>query len=161
MVTERNEFDVVIIGGGPAGMSAALWCDDLGLSSCLIERNEVLGGQLHWISHAINNYLGNRFDNGADCLKHFLESLQGRSFECLTGSEVATVDLSSMQIRLSSGRVIGGKTILVATGIRRRSHGVPGEGEFYNKGILDSGSKHRREVNGRRVAVIGGGDAAL
>ena len=67
-----KEADVAIIGGGPAGMSAALWCADLGLRAVLLERSTALGGQVANIFNPISNYLGLAAANGAELLEHFL-----------------------------------------------------------------------------------------
>ena len=58
--------DVVIIGAGPAGLSAAFWCDELGLDTLILEQDETVGGQLPKIYNPIEDYLGLRADNGAD-----------------------------------------------------------------------------------------------
>jgi thioredoxin reductase (NADPH) len=58
--------DVLIIGAGPAGLSAALWCDELGLDTLLLEQNEAPGGQLSSIHNRIDNYPGLRAADGAE-----------------------------------------------------------------------------------------------
>ena len=58
--------DVIIIGGGPAGMSAARWCDEMGLDTLLLEQADESGGQLHRIYNPIENYLGVHAAGGAD-----------------------------------------------------------------------------------------------
>ena len=154
-------FDVVIIGAGPAGMSAALWCDDLGLSCCVIESSRIFGGQLHLIHNAIKNHLGSDFSDGIDCFEHFSESLRGRRFETRIGVNVKEIDVPGLAVRLSDGGALAGKSIVIASGVRRRKLRVPGESEFYGKGIIDSGARFREQAKGRSIVVVGGGDAAL
>lgn len=155
------QFDVVIVGGGPAGMAAALWCDELGLSSCLIERSSDVGGQLHWIHNPIDNYAGAKFRNGFDCLRRLKESLSGRDSKLMSDAKVVTIDAVEKAVELDYGESVAGKAMILATGVRRRTLGVPGEREFEGRGILTSGSRDKREASGLNVAVIGGGDAAL
>jgi len=155
-----RKFDVVIVGGGPAGMAAALWCDELVLSSCLIEKGRALGGQLAWIHNPINNYPGAEFASGSECIESFKASLSDRIFQLFTYTEVVSIDLEKRTVETSAG-TFEGDSIILAMGIRRRELGVPGEVEFRGSGILASGSRDRRQVDGQDVAVIGGGDAAL
>jgi thioredoxin reductase (NADPH) len=59
-------LDVIIIGAGPAGLSAALWCDELGLDTLVLEQNSEIGGQLLSVYSPIENYLGARAGNGRE-----------------------------------------------------------------------------------------------
>lgn len=156
-----GQFDIVIVGGGPAGMSAALWCDELGLTSCLIDTASNFGGQLHWIHNPITNYLGAKFDNGVAVLRAFSKSLSDRQLSLMLDCTVASIDPPTLSVSLEDGRDISAKAIVLATGVRRRTLDVPGEAEFKGKGVLESGSRDKGEASGRKVAVIGGGDAAL
>jgi len=63
--------DVIIIGAGPAGLSAAFWCDELGLDTLVLEQAEQIGGQLHRVYNPIENYLGLKTRNGEDLLEIF------------------------------------------------------------------------------------------
>lgn len=161
MGEKSGQFDVVIVGGGPGGMAAALWCDELGLTSCLIDGASNFGGQLHWIHNPITNYLGGKFDNGMAALRAFSASLSDRHFTQMLDLRMTAIDRTSMTVSLDDGRDISAKAIVIATGIRRRMLGVPGETEFNARGILGSGSRDKSEASGKTVAVIGGGDAAL
>ena len=76
--------DVIIIGGGPAGMSAALWCTDLGLRPLLIEQNSTLGGQLLWTHNPITNYLGAEAKNGAELASKFVEQVTPADIQIFT-----------------------------------------------------------------------------
>ena len=161
MGEKLGQFDVIIVGGGPAGMAAALWCDELGLASCLIDASSNFGGQLDWIHNPITNYPGAKFDNGKAAFRAFSTSLFDRRFTQMLDCSVASVDPSNLSVSLEDGRELSAKAILIATGIRRRKLDIPGETEFYGRGVLDSGSRDKSEASGRKVAVIGGGDAAL
>ncbi len=68
--------DVLIIGAGPAGLSAALWCDELGLDTLVLERKEQLGGQLYSIYGPVENYPGLRTANGREFLDRVSEKVR-------------------------------------------------------------------------------------
>lgn len=156
-----EDYDVAIIGGGPAGMSAALWCAELGLRSVLIEARSELGGQLLHIYNRIENYPGISAANGRELRDLFLKSLEGREFDTRFNSPVTAADLTAKKLTLETGEIIHSKTIIIATGVRRRKLGVPSEDEFLGRGILTSGAKEAETVRGKSVLIIGGGDAAL
>ena len=152
---------MLIIGGGPAGISAALWGAELGLSCCVIEAGPRLGGQLHSIYSPIRNYAGTAFTSGADCARRFQGSLEGRRIDLRVSSSVNEIDPSRLSLTTNEGTELFGRSVVIASGVRRRRLLVSGEDRFHDKGILDSGARDPGQVRGRRVAVIGGGDAAL
>src|SRR5438094_10026908 len=87
--------DVLIIGAGPAGLSAARWCDELGLDALVLEQNEAVGGQLSLIHNPIGNYLGLHADNGEELRQRFLEQTETSDFDLWTNVEIANVDLKA------------------------------------------------------------------
>lgn len=153
--------DVVIIGAGPAGLSAALWCDELGLDTVLLEQEESAGGQLHSIYGSIENYPGTRANNGKEFFERFAEQVGAADFDLWTGVEIASVDLKAKRIRLATGEDLQSISIVIATGVRRRRLGIPGENEFAGQGIIESPTRDREQFAGKDVVVIGGGDAAV
>ena len=80
MNQSAKNFDVIIIGGGAAGLSAALWCDELGLNTLLLEENIELGGQLLWTYNAVKNHLGIEAENGRELCDIFLKQIERRNF---------------------------------------------------------------------------------
>jgi thioredoxin reductase (NADPH) len=153
--------DVVIIGGGPAGVSAALWCDELGLDTLLLERNEVVGGQLHSVHNPIDNYLGCHFQNGSELAERLSAQTSDSDFDLWTCVQIDEVDLKTKRVSLASGEDVQGISIIIATGVRRRQLHIPGENEFIGKGIIESGTRDVALFAGKDVCVIGGGDAAV
>jgi thioredoxin reductase (NADPH) len=153
-------YDVIIIGAGPAGLSAAFWCDELGLDTLVLEEAEEVGGQLLWVHNKIPNYLGLTVENGRELRDRFVDHARDAEFDLWTGVQIEAVDLKARRINLKSGEELRAISIIVATGIRRRSLGVPGEVEFKGRGIIESAARDRDHFAGEDVCVVGGGDAA-
>ena len=153
--------DVIIIGAGPAGLSTAFWCDELGLDTLVLEQAEQIGGQLHRVYNSIENYLGLKARNGEELLEHFAKDVDAAEFDLWTGTNIASVDLKAKRISLASGEQLQSIAIVIATGVRPRQLGVPGEKEFAGKGMIESGARDRQLFAGKDVCVVGGGDAAV
>jgi thioredoxin reductase (NADPH) len=152
--------DVLIIGAGPAGLSAARWCDDLGLDTLVLEQGEDVGGQLLSVHNPVENYLGVHAANGRELRDLFVEQTKACDFDLWTNVEIDSVDLRAKRITLKSGEELQSIAVIIATGLRRRTLGIPGEIEFIGRGIIESGARDREQVAGKDVCVIGGGDAA-
>jgi len=152
--------DVVIIGAGPAGISAALWCDELGLDTLVLEQQEEIGGQLLSVYNPIENYPGLRAHNGRELLARFSEPIGQADFDLWTNVEIESVNLKAKRISLQSSEELQSISIIIATGVRRRQLGIPGEEEFVGHGIIESATRDRELFAGKDVCVIGGGDAA-
>ena len=153
--------DVIIIGAGPAGLSAAFWCDELGLDTLVLEQAEEVGGQLHRVYNPINNYLGLNTRNGTELLERFTKDMDAAGFDLWTCAEIESMDLRAKRISLRSGEHLQSIAIILATGVRPRVLNVPGEKEFAGKGMIESATRDRDLFAGRDVCVIGGGDAAV
>ncbi len=151
--------DVLIIGAGPAGLSAARWCDDLGLDTLVLEQNEEVGGQLSSVHNAIDNYLGVHAANGRELRDLFVEQTKDCDFDLWTQVEIASANLKAKRVVLRSGEELQSIAIVIATGLRRRQLGIPGESEFIGRGMIES-SAAAPAFAGKDVCVIGGGDAA-
>lgn len=151
--------DVLIIGAGPAGLSAARWCDELGLDTLVLEQSEEVGGQLLSIHNPVDNYLGLHAANGRELRERFVEHTKDCDFDLWTNVEIAGVDLKAKRVTLRSGEDLNAIAIIIATGLRRRKLGIPGEDEFGGRGMIES-SGDRLSFAGKDVCVIGGGDAA-
>src|SRR6188474_1446589 len=153
--------DVIIIGAGPAGLSTAFWCDELGLDTLLLEQDAQVGGQLHRVYNPIANYPGVKTNNGKELLELFVKDLDAAEFDLWTGTTIFSVDLRAKRISLASGESLQSISIVIATGVRPRQLGVPGEKEFAGKGMIESGTRDRELFAGQDVCVVGGGDAAV
>ncbi len=151
--------DVLIIGAGPAGLSAARWCDELGLDTIVFEQSEEVGGQLLSVHNPIDNYLGLHADDGRELRDRFVAQTKDCDFDLWTQVEIAGVDLKAKRVVLRSGEEVKAIAVIIATGLRRRKLGIPGENEFAGRGMIES-SGDRQAFAGKDVCVIGGGDAA-
>lgn len=153
--------DVLIIGAGPAGLAAALWCHQLSLDTLILEQREAVGGQLLSVYGPIENYPGLHASNGREFLEHFAAQIENADFDLWTNVEIERVDLAAKRVLLRSGEELQSITIIIATGVSRRQLGIPGEREFVGRGIIESGARDKDLLAGKDVCVIGGGDAAV
>lgn len=152
--------DVIIIGAGPGGLSAALWCDELGLETLVLEAEAEVGGQLARVYNPIRNHLGVEAEDGSELRARFAAQVEDKGFDLWTQVELESVDARAKSVKLRSGEELRAIGLIIATGVRRRRLNVPGEAEFAGRGVLESGKRDASSVAGADVVVVGGGDAA-
>jgi thioredoxin reductase (NADPH) len=152
--------DVVIIGAGAAGLSAALWCDELGLDTLVLEAAAEVGGQLLSVYNSIDNYLGVRAASGIELRDLFAAQVAEAEFDLWTEVEIESVDLQAKRVRLRSGEELQAICLIIATGVRRRRLGIEGERELAGRGVVESATRDRELLAGKDVCIVGGGDAA-
>ena len=151
----------LIIGAGASGLSAGLWCDELGLQSVVLESAAEIGGQLRRVYNPILNHLGGAETvDGAAMCRILAAQIEKRKFELRFQIDIAAIDLRSKTVTLTDGAKLTARAIILATGVRRRRLNVPGESEFVGRGILESGKRDAPLVAGKTVCIVGGGDAA-
>lgn len=157
--------EVVIIGGGPAGISAAIWCRRLGLDHLLIESSAELGGQLNLIFNPIIDYPGCMAADGRELKRKFVAQVQEMNCPHHVQAQVEMVDLERKRMRVRMPEVgvtdIEFAGLILATGCSERRLGVPGEREMVRRGEVYSASRDRERFRDRPVAFIGGGDRAF
>jgi thioredoxin reductase (NADPH) len=90
----------------------------------------------------------------------FSAQIANCEFDLWTETEIESVDLKAKRVALRSGEELRAISLIIATGVRRRRLGIPGEAELAGRGVVDSGMRDRATLAGRDVCVIGGGDAA-
>ncbi|MBT2257868.1 NAD(P)/FAD-dependent oxidoreductase [Priestia megaterium] len=159
-----QHVDVLIIGGGPAGISAAVWCKRLGVNCLLLEEQGQLGGQLFTIYNEIIDYPGIQAENGIEMqrkmVQHFID------MDCLyeVNTKVISIDERSKTVKVNqqeTEKEIGYTYLILATGSSQRKLGVPGEQQMMDRGEVYSASADGERLKGKRVALIGGGDRAF
>jgi thioredoxin reductase (NADPH) len=152
-------YDLIIVGGGPAGLTAAIYALRARVKTLLLER-EVVGGQIA-LSNVIENYPGFPSISGAELMEKFEAHAKGFGLE-IKFAEVEKIGLDGKEkvIKTSEGE-LRSKAVIVATGAKPRMLGVPGEKEFYGKGISYCATCDGPFFKDQRVAVVGGGDTAV
>ena len=135
---------------------------NLDLDTLVLEQNEQIGGQLHTIYGPIENYPGVHAEQWARVFRAlFSGRLADAEFDLWTSVEIENVDSESKtEFACVSGEELQSISIIIATGVRRRQLGIPGEDEFAGHGIIESATRDREAFAGKDVCVIGGGDAA-
>lgn len=157
---DNAEYDVIIVGGGPAGLTAGLYTARAGLNSLLIEKG-IFGGQITNAEH-VENFPG--FQEGISGLElgermHTQAVKYGLStmFAEVSGLEIQN---ALKVIKTTDGDFIG-KTVILAGGASRKKLGIPGEGKYTGKGVSYCAVCDAPFFRDMSVVVVGGGDTAL
>lgn len=156
-----ERHDALIVGAGVAGISAALWLRDFALDALLLEEAPQPGGQLHDIYGSIQNYLlgfqweGRRFAGQA------LNDARTAELRILVGEAVTRISARGRWVERTGGERFHARAIVIATGLRRRRLGVPGEEALLGRGVSHSANRDRERLAGKPVVVVGGGTAAI
>ena len=131
---EISLWDILIIGGGPAGLNAALYAQRKGFKVAIISKE--IGGQLHNTS-TVDNYLGIPMTEGKHLSETFLKHLETLQVPLYLDVRVQSIKKikSHFSVELDNGVGLTSKTVLFATGGQPRQLGIPGELEFANKGV--------------------------
>ncbi|RKD22860.1 hypothetical protein BEP19_11520 [Ammoniphilus oxalaticus] len=161
----NQSIEVVIIGGGPAGISAAIWCKRLGIDHLLLESETATGGQLHNIQNEIIDYPGMITNNGQQLQEKFHQHLLQLNCRFRLGTSVLSIDAANRCLTVKEGKrdpeVIHFQYLIFATGAKPRRLRIPGETEMMQRGEIYSASKDGALFAHKRVAIIGGGDRAF
>jgi len=158
---ESNEiYDVIILGGGPAGLTAGIYAQRAALKTVLIEKG-IPGGQVA-ITKEVENYPGFINLSGSDLCERFLNHAKHYDLEIITKEVVATepgVDLHS--VKLDDGTILHAHAIILATGGNARKLKIPGEDDNFGQGVSYCATCDGFFFRDQVVAVVGGGDTAL
>lgn len=154
-------YDVVIIGGGPAGLSAAIYLARQKLSFAML--TATVGGYALW-SQDVENYLGFHFINGVELVKKFQEHLKDYEghFELREGEPVERVEKIENGFRVTTAKApYDAKALLITSGAKHRELGVPGEREFAGRGVTYCATCDAPVFKNKKVFIIGGGNSAM
>ena len=158
-MSEVDLYDVIIVGGGPGGLSAGIYAMRAALETILIEKGAA-GGQVA-ISDAVENYPGFEHITGYELSQKFLQHAQSCGME-IVQEEVVAVEpgLDFHTVRLANGDILKTHTVILATGGSPRKLDIPGEDEYYGKGVSYCGVCDGFFFREKTVVVVGGGDTA-
>lgn len=154
-------YDLIIAGGGPAGVAAGVYAARKKIKTLFI--TDSFGGQ-SLPSAGIQNWIGTKEISGYDLARSFEEHLRAQEdIEIITDDKIASIERvgAGFVARTESGQTYETKTLLVATGSRRRRLGIPGEDRLDGKGVAFCSTCDAPIFKNKIVAVIGGGNAGL
>ena len=156
--------EVLIVGAGPAGVSAALWARSLGIEPRVLESGADAGGQLLHVHFHPGDLAGVSAGDGPAIAAAMARQLAEARIETRFGAAATALasggDGSRPAVIAAGGEGIEADAVLIATGVRRRRLEVPGEHELEGRGVSYSATLDRAQFAGKHVVVAGGGDAA-
>ncbi|HSV96882.1 MAG TPA: FAD-dependent oxidoreductase [Spirochaetota bacterium] len=152
-------YDVIIIGGGPAALTAAVYCMRKGVSTGLITMD--FGGQLSDTS-TVENYMGYNYITGVDLASKFREQVRQFEIAVVEGKKADSIEDGRVKtIRIEDGSAFRARTLIITTGKSWRRLGVPGEAELTGKGVAYCAICDAPLFAGKRVVVVGGGNSGI
>ncbi|MGD8836718.1 MAG: thioredoxin-disulfide reductase [Desulfobacteraceae bacterium] len=158
-MSDNQLYDLIIVGGGPGGISAGIYAMRAALKTVLVEKGAP-GGQVN-LSDEVENYPGFEHISGAELSMKFAEHVRAYAIE-EQYEEVAAIEpgLAHHSVKLVNGKVMTAHAVIMATGGSPRKLGVPGEDELYGKGVSYCAVCDGFFFKGKEVIVVGGGDSA-
>lgn len=154
-------YDTVIIGSGPAGLSAAVYAKRAQLNAVVVEKEYMGTGQIAW-SEQVDNYLGLYGESGYDLGERFRQHAVSLGVEFYEGEAVKIIpQKNSYSIIFSDDKSLETKTVIYAAGANPRRLNIKGEDEFLGKGVSYCAVCDGAFYKNKTAAVIGGGDTAL
>lgn len=153
-------YDCIIIGSGPAGLSAAVYGKRAGLDLLVLEKNPMSGGQV-LNTYEVDNYLGMPGADGFDMGMQFRQHADKLGVEFREICATFIEDRGDSKVVHTEEGALETKTVILAAGAVHANLGVPGEMEYAGKGVSYCATCDGAFYRGRTVAVVGGGDVAL
>lgn len=157
----KEPYEVLVVGGGPAGASAAVYSARKGIRTGLVAQR--FGGQL-LDTMAIENFVSVPYTEGPKLAASLEQHVGEYAVDVMKSQQAAALVPSSAEgglarVELANGGVLSARTVVLATGARWRTMGVPGEEEYRNRGVTFCPHCDGPLFTGKRVAVIGGGNS--
>lgn len=153
-------YDLIIIGSGPAGLSAAIYGKRAGLNLLVLEKNPMSGGQV-LNTYEVDNYLGMPGTDGFDMGMKFREHADKMGVEFREASALSIEDKQKSKLVRTTEGNLEARAVILATGAVHAALGVEGEEKFSGKGVSYCATCDGAFFRGKTVAVVGGGDVAL
>lgn len=155
----KEPFDVLVVGGGPAGASAAIYAARKGIRTGIVA--ERFGGQIQ-DTLGIENFIGTKYTEGPKLAASFEEHVKEYDVDIMKAQRAKALTKKELiEVELENGAVLKSKTVILTTGARWRNIGVPGEIEFKNKGVAYCPHCDGPLFKGKNVAVVGGGNSGI
>ncbi|KLV27630.1 alkyl hydroperoxide reductase subunit F [Niallia circulans] len=156
---DKEPFDVLVVGGGPAGASAAIYAARKGIRTGIVA--ERFGGQI-MDTLAIENFISVKQTEGPKLAASLEEHVKEYNIDVMNLQRAKRLEKKDLiEIELENGAVLKSKSVILSTGARWRNVGVPGEAEFKNKGVAYCPHCDGPLFTGKDVAVIGGGNSGI
>ncbi|WP_215112432.1 MULTISPECIES: alkyl hydroperoxide reductase subunit F [unclassified Exiguobacterium] len=157
--SDKDPYDVLVVGGGPAGASAAVYAARKGIRTGIIA--ERFGGQV-MDTMGIENFIGTAYTEGPKLVASLEEHVKEYGIDVMNLQRAKRLEKKDLvEIELENGAVLKSKSVILSTGARWRNVNVPGEAEFKNKGVAYCPHCDGPLFEGKRVAVIGGGNSGI
>jgi len=158
-IAEKDPFDVLIVGGGPAGAAAAIYAARKGVRTGVLA--ERFGGQV-MDTMAIENFISVKETEGPKLAAALEQHVKQYDVDVMDGQRAEALIPGDMaEIQLAGGARVKARTVIIATGARWREMNVPGEREYRGKGVAYCPHCDGPLFKGKRVAVIGGGNSGV
>ena len=156
---DKDPYDVLVVGGGPAGASAAIYAARKGIRTGIVA--DRFGGQI-LDTAAIENFISVKHTEGPKLAASLEEHVKEYNVDVMNLQRAKRLEKKDLiEIELENGAVLKSKTVILSTGARWRNVGVPGEAEFKNKGVAYCPHCDGPLFAGKDVAVIGGGNSGI
>ncbi|MFB9759576.1 MULTISPECIES: alkyl hydroperoxide reductase subunit F [Bacillaceae] len=156
---DKEPYDVLVVGGGPAGASAAIYAARKGIRTGIVA--ERFGGQV-MDTMGIENFISVKYTEGPKLVASLEEHVKEYGIDVMNLQRAKRLEKKDLiELELENGAVLKSKTVILSTGARWRNIGVPGEAEFKNKGVAYCPHCDGPLFTGKRVAVIGGGNSGV
>ncbi|MGG0670851.1 alkyl hydroperoxide reductase subunit F [Sporosarcina koreensis] len=156
---DKDPFDVLVVGGGPAGASAAIYAARKGIRTGIVA--ERFGGQI-LDTAAIENFISVNRTEGPKLAASLEEHVKDYNIDVMNLVRAKRLEKKDLiEIELENGAILKSKSVILSTGARWRNIGVPGEAEFRNKGVAYCPHCDGPLFEGKDVAVVGGGNSGI
>ncbi|WHY34661.1 alkyl hydroperoxide reductase subunit F [Cytobacillus firmus] len=156
---DKDPYDVLVIGGGPAGSSAAIYAARKGIRTGIVA--ERFGGQV-MDTLGIENFISVKHTEGPKLVASLEEHVKDYGIDVMNLQRAKRLEKKDLvEIELENGAVLKSKSVILSTGARWRNVNVPGEAEFKNKGVAYCPHCDGPLFEGKDVAVIGGGNSGV